>query len=407
MGRRISKWFVLFCFHGDFLIQLLAQFCLLEQQLPEGPDHPFAKTMIAHFEKLHTPLRSIQTYPTTEDQEQRFRDAGWKEVSARNLWQLWGSDDFLSPTERSSLNYVEPFDEWEEFAMFGCHYFLLVAKNEIHLDNCSVHSAVTPVGDQNSAISHVSVPVQISYVENSNVGGIRRFGASIFVRSANRHRDLIGNFAGMGQNSRLSSFDIYGASASLQSRSTQGFRSSPSSRMCHTISDLGDVGALLVGGRTSPDGGLADCWLYHKWMDSWERVDDLPSPRYRHSAAVIRGDMVLIIGGKSDSRTIHSTCLIWNRRMGWVSCSYDGKDMENGGTFGGTLAVLQNDSLAREPVKGILAGGMGSDGVIRRIVWSWTLTCVTDVSNHLRYEKSDAILTEYLETNNTFPRVGY
>jgi tRNA wybutosine-synthesizing protein 4 len=39
----------------------------------------------------------------------------------------------------------------------------------------------------------------------------------------------------------------------------------PSSRMCHTITDIGDEGALLVGGRTSPDNALADCWIFHKW----------------------------------------------------------------------------------------------------------------------------------------------
>ncbi|RYP14919.1 hypothetical protein DL765_006061 [Monosporascus sp. GIB2] len=34
-----------------------AEFCLLEQIVPDGPDHPFAKTMLRHFEKLKTPLK--------------------------------------------------------------------------------------------------------------------------------------------------------------------------------------------------------------------------------------------------------------------------------------------------------------------------------------------------------------
>ncbi|KAK7747003.1 tRNA methyltransferase ppm2 [Diatrype stigma] len=34
-----------------------AEFCLLEQILPDGPDHPFAQTMLHHFEKLKTPLK--------------------------------------------------------------------------------------------------------------------------------------------------------------------------------------------------------------------------------------------------------------------------------------------------------------------------------------------------------------
>lgn len=53
-----------------------AQFCLLEQLMPGGQDHPFARTMMAHFNKLGTPLEPVTKYPTTSLQEIRFLERG-------------------------------------------------------------------------------------------------------------------------------------------------------------------------------------------------------------------------------------------------------------------------------------------------------------------------------------------
>jgi hypothetical protein len=88
-----------------------AQFCLLEQILPDGEDHPFAQTMMAHFAKLRTPLGAIRSYPTKSAQKRRFESLGWKNVNIHNLWELWNSSDFLSMKERSLLDSIETFDE--------------------------------------------------------------------------------------------------------------------------------------------------------------------------------------------------------------------------------------------------------------------------------------------------------
>jgi len=88
-----------------------AEFCLVEQILPDGPGHPFGAVMVDHFEKRKTPLRSVLSYPTLEAQEERFLTAGWRSASARTLWDIWADDDFLSSPERERLNEIEPFDE--------------------------------------------------------------------------------------------------------------------------------------------------------------------------------------------------------------------------------------------------------------------------------------------------------
>jgi hypothetical protein len=90
--------------------------------------------------------------------------------------------------------------------------------------------------------------------------------------------------------------------------------------MCHTITDVDDSGALLVGGRASPDNALADCWFYHKWLHAWERVDDLPWPLYRHRAVPLGRGCVLISTGRVDSSHISQEYLVWSRWLGWVEC---------------------------------------------------------------------------------------
>ena len=83
--------------------------------------------MVAHFEKLQTPLRSIYKYPSLHDQQCRFMGHGWSSVDVKNLWDVWCEASIVSLTQRKALDEIEPFDEWEEFILFASHYFLLVA----------------------------------------------------------------------------------------------------------------------------------------------------------------------------------------------------------------------------------------------------------------------------------------
>lgn len=90
-----------------------AEFCLLEQILPDGPSHPFAQTMLAHFHKLSTPIKSVTKYMTENQQHTRFVDRGWPSVRTQSLWSAWRDETFLAAAERRKLDEIEPFDEWE------------------------------------------------------------------------------------------------------------------------------------------------------------------------------------------------------------------------------------------------------------------------------------------------------
>jgi tRNA wybutosine-synthesizing protein 4 len=333
--------------------------------------------MLAHFDKLQTPIHAANKYPTTTAQEERFRTAGWTNVWARNLWELWSSANFLTSDERASLDKIEPFDEWEEFALFAGHYFLLVASNDVPCKDCP-YPRTMRYEETYTRIEN-SVTAEMSYAEYEKAGGRRRFAAPLLLRGSNRQQDLVGNFAGMGLNTRLNSCDVYKpTSFSDQALHKVSSTDGPQARMCHTITDLGEAGSLLVGGRTSPDNGLADCWLYHKWTNTWERIDDLPMPRYRHSAVVIGNNSVLVAGGKSDSRSILTDFIIWTRRSGWVKCSqvptHGGiTGDEQPAAFGAILTTMGSDDTRKNKFTGLFAGGLSQDGCISQETWFWRL----------------------------------
>lgn len=293
-------------------------------------------------------------------------------MRAKNLWELWSSPEFLSSDQRSALDNFEPFDEWEEFALFGSHYFLLVASSDVHTKATrSLQSSLG--GIQNNSDKEI-ISGRIVYAKYDKSTGCRRFAAPLLIQGSNRQRDLLGNFAGIGLNARVNSCDVY-TMALYHDEICHNYLSlpGPSARMCHTITDLGDAGALLTGGRTSPDNGLSDCWLYHKWINVWERVDDLPKPRYRHAAVGIGNDLVVIAGGKSCSSSIVKGFLVWSRRHGWVECTA-GAAGQQPATFGGSLTTTgMYSSGGDDTITGIFMGGISRDGTISRDIWFWTL----------------------------------
>ena len=91
-------------------------------------------------------------------------------------------------------------------------------------------------------------------------------------------------------------------------------------RMCHTITNLSDGQCLLVGGRTSPDRGLSDCWLGQG--QGWQRIEDLPYPLYRHCAITVTShetdDSVVIFGGRTTGGKPSDAWLLWHKSTGWV-----------------------------------------------------------------------------------------
>ncbi|EEA28289.1 tRNA methyltransferase ppm2 [Talaromyces marneffei ATCC 18224] len=336
------------------------QFYVLEQYFPDGPDHPFASTMMKHFHKLQAPLHSIHKYPTMSSQEQRFTSQGWRYASARSLWDIWNDDSFLSKSQRMGLDSIEAFDEWEEFALFASHYSVVTAST-FEQESSPKSNESRPCSDLQKASLKLVAYHPVSF------RGHRRFAAA--VPDSDRS---IGVHGGLGSQSRLLSTDVYYRGA----EDTQPAGSLPthqiSARMCHTITTLRDGDCILVGGRASPNAGLDDCWF--RKDNVWKRTHTLPCPRFRHCAVPVKSDDniegVLIYGGKNSKSDVLDDWLLWNEQRGWQAVKVVGKP-DLASRFGAQMVAIDSSS-------GYLFGGMSQDGIVLNDFWKWNLVMEKD-----------------------------
>ncbi|KAI1845427.1 hypothetical protein JX266_008522 [Neoarthrinium moseri] len=346
-----------------------AEFCLLEQILPDGPDHPFAETMLRHFDKLKTSLKSVASYPDLEAQKTRFICRGWPDTHVETLWSAWSSEKYLSSQDRQKLNEVEPFDEWEEFAIFGGHYCVVTART-------SQPAAETPRGNVMSLENIPSLHVALQFGDRGKPCH-RRFGASMALENSTGDQFIADAF-GLGNTSRLKSLDLYRSDRTV--RSVNLASTGPPSRMCHSIVDLGIHGNLLVGGRGSPSSPLKDCWLFDKARKSWSQVHDLPTPLYRHAATRLASSgLALVVGGKTGSASVFGDCLIYDPEKGWIECEIksEPKYTPASGAILVCTGSTSTGSLSEDSTsviyQGILAGGLLEDGTMATQSFSWEL----------------------------------
>ena len=334
-----------------------SRFCLVEQILPDGPDHPFAKTMLDHFAK-QAPLKSILKYPSLPSQRVRFMKGGWPRVYARNLWRVWQDPMFLTDDDRIALDSVEPFDEWEELALFAGHYFVLVAgsnsagdvEGSLGVAKCD---ADVEVNRQQSALC-----AQVECSDLPRGQGRRRFGA---VAKIDAHAVLF--HGGQMSANRQKSMDVF--TNSLRQVTCP---EPPEVLSCHTITVIEQRALLLVGGRTSPAKASSKCWVLEN--GAWERVGDLSPGRYRHCAISVCSDRegVLVFGGKTSEGEVLASWTLWSVGGGWVSVIVGGTRPE--ARFGANLIATGNN-------RGFLFGGMSNAGIVLTDMWEWELRQTT------------------------------
>ncbi|KAJ2901266.1 leucine carboxyl methyltransferase [Zalerion maritima] len=345
-----------------------AEFCLMEQILPDGPDHPFARTMLSHFNKLKTPIKSAAVYPSAESQRSRFRSRGWPDVQTWSLWDAWKSEHFFSAQQRVDLDALEPFDEWEEFSLFASHYILILAST--NTENGATWSSSLP-SSPNSAGCDKEVlkkTLNLSWSQVKGPKGLRRFAAGYTLRDMLGQESPI-NFLGLGTNGRSVSADMF-VRGDLHECKLPSPTNSPPGRMCHTITDLGGFGMFLTGGRTSPSGALADCWRLGKGSALWERVEDLPVPLYRHCVSRLgQSSFGLLAGGKTNASTVYGEYLLLDPLRGWTQCLVQGQRPPP--TYGAVLHCTGAAPGSPSHFRGILSGGMLRDGTISQQTFSW------------------------------------
>ncbi|KAL8800511.1 MAG: hypothetical protein Q9200_007222 [Gallowayella weberi] len=375
---------------ADALIQWVAQyndvrFCLLEQILPDGQNHPFAQKMMQHFEKLGTPLNCVRKYPSLKDQETRFLQAGYHTAKGRTLWDFWQDPSATTPEVRRRINTVEPFDEWEEFALFSSHYLILEARkssataphaNETetlipnkHLSDHQPNTQVFPAFHGSEARSTPSVEGKVTQemsevhlqMVGSEVRTRRKFGAMI--RFSEK---TVGLHGGIGNEGRLNTTDRYELPGiRAESKILCNPPLDMQARVCHTITALDDSRCLLVGGRTSPDIALRGCWLRHSGQ--WRSVQELPIPLYRHCAtAVAYGTEyagVLVFGGRTTGGVVVNSWWFWQETTGWDEVLVTEQIIPR---FGAAITSTGT-------CYGLLVGGMTEEGILCEGIWGWDI----------------------------------
>ncbi|KAL9089453.1 MAG: hypothetical protein Q9165_005774 [Trypethelium subeluteriae] len=324
--------------------------------------------MLEHFKKLQSPLLVLREYPQLREQRIRFLQNSWSEVDITDLWSLWTHDDFLKPNERRSLDSIEPFDEWEEFALFGGHYFLLVATNASKDDERSplFPAVVAP----NVSASFNGHNAKLIYTAYQNGQQYRRFGAAITLEQEEQIPNTVGFHGGMGQKTRLTTCDIYS-----ELNLSDQFKGPPTGAiMNHTITHYRDSRYLLVGGRSSPDKAQASCWL--QGDGQWQEVDSLFPGRYRHCATHVRPQFatsqarmpvngVIIYGGRTSNGNVLGEWMLWDDQNGWQEVRPIQETPEP--RFGASMLSLAKANWTC----GYMTGGMRSDGTVIEDIWKW------------------------------------
>ena len=343
--------------------------------------------MLKHFNNLRTSLNVIHRYPTTAFQQQRFLDLGWQCARGRTLWDLWSDNRFLNAWQRASLNSIEPFDEWEEFALFASHYFLLVA-------TVSVSPEIQPVnlewylqagqqisfGDVRSSTNSIKLDnscadVELSFFQSDKIRVTRRFG--VLAQRTDRTLELHGGF---GSQTRATKSQIFTSNDNAHMPKENPMKS----RVCHTITRLDFSPHLnfMVGGRASPNEAFADCWSQTN-HGVWYEEPALPKPLYRHSAVSVRlgsaseyVGAILVYGGRSIGGKVMND---------WYLCQFpiaeDGTRAAAHWSHlpceGGTLMPRFGSSLMTTgDSEGVLLGGMNEDGTVLSEMHQWSLETI-------------------------------
>ena len=274
--------------------------------------------------------------------------------------------------------------------MFASHYGLVVAHTGPHglipeqstsrrdsIDSFASDlstSTVSPYGSKTQWFAY-------QYSKNPDREGMTHHASAYTITE----QDAIAVHGGVGPAGRLSSTSVY-ASSDAKCLCPVLPPKEIGARCCHTMTTLGNGQNILIGGRSSPSSPMKDCWL--QTGKKWERIQDLPEPRFRHRAvAVVLPDNqygVVVFGGKTSATSVATDHLMWDPKHGWTQLKSLRQDPMP--RFGASFVKLGFNH-------GLLFGGMRQDGVICQGLWRWRLIVLDNVVAGIRFTTSTALDT--------------
>ena len=90
---------------------------------PIRPFDAFGNTMVSNLGSRGIHLQTLKRYSSLESQRQRLRLAGFTAgQGARDVHQLWESNEWVCPAEKDRVEQLEWLDEVEEWKLLASHY---------------------------------------------------------------------------------------------------------------------------------------------------------------------------------------------------------------------------------------------------------------------------------------------
>lgn len=300
-----------------------SHFLILEQLMPAGENHPFAKRMINHFKKMEAPLQCVHTYPTIPDQITRFKNLGYKYVNAKDLLGCW---DLVPNDIKLKVQKVEAFDEWEEFIFFGQHYINLHATNQ-----------------QNVIVYHDQYQDLYQKLETSQEIYKLQIGDLATKYQRKFHSCL---------NFQHESFITCGTSQSRLSDTVQMKLKSDKTVIVETADGFKPrVGsssvtvnnsAYLIGGRRIPGIGIEDVWSLTKYSEDcykWKKEKSMPNGRVKHSTICLNNKDILVYGGSNGDGFAYYS----NQDNEWVNLEYSANSEFKKGLENCKMVYIKDD----------------------------------------------------------------
>lgn len=261
---------------------------VLEQIIPEGRYEPFSGRMLMHFTKNESPLQTVLSYPTIESQIKRFKELGFNNVNAGDMFQLWKS---LPDSVHKMIDQVEPFDELEEFHLFCHHYMLCHSTNDKSFAFLDPYAFYQPAKLDSIPVSENNSIMEIDLTLNKKfMSGFTDDSEDIILHGgSNPYRT--------NETVKVNLNDCNNAVLEISG--------SPDGRLCHSFSSLlNNKFHVLIGGRKAPHQPLNEIWVYDTTVKAWKKGPDLENYRFRHCTLKIDEQTLIIYGGNTNISSV-------------------------------------------------------------------------------------------------------
>eukprot|EP00057_Strongylocentrotus_purpuratus_P033739 XP_792604.3 PREDICTED: tRNA wybutosine-synthesizing protein 4 [Strongylocentrotus purpuratus] len=348
------------------------QFVSYEQVLP---DDAFGIIMQKHFKKLNSPLNAIQKYSSKQKHCARFIEQGWQASGAVNMYEYY--TQMVTEEERRRVEGIELFDEFEELHLICVHYILVAAFNGRCAECKSSLFPDVPLApsksEDNPGSDLVPSPAVKPLPLQSTAGSatwLRLFShASVLLADTNSALITGGFGDSEGCHGRMEKVQMVNLDlGTIEELDAAEGSDKLGPRLHHSMTALSSGRFFIFGGRTSPAKPSMSSHIltllssnhrpssYRLHSVSMHEGDDLPSPRWRHTATAVTvedKEAVLVFGGRGvEGHPLGDSWLLDVEGMSWQKLDFGGPVKEARHSHS---ATPWGDTCV------VIAGGIGGD----------------------------------------------